>query len=451
MRRRHVFFLPALVLSAAMAWAQQPTVIASVDDLVRAGIQNNRDLASARARVEDARGQVRQAGVRPSASLDLTGATGEPFGTTGEDQYGAAVSQTLETFGKRGKRIRVAEIAQSADEADWQDRASQLAFEIRASFADLEAQRQKVRILDQLLGLNRESLRLTTARVKEGDAAPLEASLLQVEIRRAEVMRASAEGRLHSAESEVRRLTGIGAAAQLPDADPVPSANVELADLTQRALADRPDLKSARFGEQRETAGIQLVKAEAKPDVTVSAGYSRQNSQFDGLYGFTASGAISPIRDSVDSLNFGVSIPLRTSRSGAGNVQSATARASGAKAHREFLEQSIPIEVEATYRRWKTAIGSISMMQSGVIDPSQSNLKIIQEAYKSGQLRLLDVLNQQRQLVDAQLALIDAQGMPCVPGPNSSVQSEEISHEKIPDIRALLRPCDQRRLRQTES
>jgi cobalt-zinc-cadmium efflux system outer membrane protein len=47
-------------------------------------------------------------------------------------------------------------------------------------------------------------------------------------------------------------------------------------------------------------------------------------------------------------------------------------------------------------------------MQSGVIAPSQSNLKIIQEAYRVGQLRLLDVLNQQRQLVDAQLALIDA-------------------------------------------
>lgn len=409
MQGRRVFFLPAMLLSAAMAWTQQPTVIASVDDLVRAGIQNNRDLASARARIDEARGQVRQAGVRPSANLDLTGATGEPLGTTGEDQYGAAVSRTLETFGKRGKRIRVAKIAQSADEADWQDRASQLAFEIRGSFADLEAQRQKVKVLDQLLDLNRESLRLTAARVKEGDAAPLEASLLQVEISRAQVMRASAEGRLHSAESEIRRLTGIGPSAQLPDAAPVPSATSELADLTRRALADRPDLQSARLGEQRELAGISLAKAEAKPDVTVSAGYSRQNSQFDGLYGFTSLGAVSPIRDRMDTLNFGVSIPLRTSRSGAGNVQSATARASGAKAHREFLERSIPIEVEAAYQRWKTALGSLSMMQSGVIDPSQSNLKIMQEAYKSGQLRLLDVLNQQRQLVDAQLAFIDTQ------------------------------------------
>jgi cobalt-zinc-cadmium efflux system outer membrane protein len=193
MQERCVFFLPAFLLSAILASAQQPTnAMVSVDDLVRAGIANNRDLASARARIDEARGQVRQAGVRPAANLDLTGATGEPLGTTGEDQYGAGLSKTFETFGKRAKRVRVAEISMSTAEADWEDRASQLALEIRTSFADLQAQRQKVKVLDQLLNLNRESLRLTEARVKEGDVAPLEASMLQVEISRAEVMRGSA-------------------------------------------------------------------------------------------------------------------------------------------------------------------------------------------------------------------------------------------------------------------
>lgn len=407
--RRCVFFLHALLSSAILVSAQQPTsTIVSVDDLVRAGIANNRDLASVRARIDEARGQVRQARVRPAAILDLTGATGAPFGTTGEDQYGAGISQTLETFGKRSKRIRVAELAMTTDEADWQDRASQLALEIRASFADLLAQRQKVKVLDRLLDLNRESLRLTAARVEEGDVAPLEASLLQVEISRAEVMRVSAEGRLHSDEAEVRRLAGIGASTALPESDTFTAATVELTELSQRALANRADLKSASLAEQREIAGISLAKAEAKPDVTVSAGYSRQNSQFDGLYGFTNSGVISPIRERADILNFGVSVPLRTPRSGAGNIQSAAARATGAKAHVQYLEQTIPLEVEAAYQRWKAAESSVSTLQSGVIGPSQSNLAIIQEAYKAGQLRLLDVLNQQRQLVDAQLALIDA-------------------------------------------
>jgi outer membrane protein, heavy metal efflux system len=143
--------------------------------------------------------------------------------------------------------------------------------------------------------------------------------------------------------------------------------------------------------------------------VTLSAGYTRQDNQFDGLFGFNTAGSLSAIRSQDNMLNFGVSIPLRTSRSGAGNVQAATARASAARLRREYLEKNIPSEVEDAYQRWRTAAESLQMLQSGVLDPSKNNLAVIREAYKLGQLRLLDVLNEQRRLVDMQMAYIDAQ------------------------------------------
>jgi cobalt-zinc-cadmium efflux system outer membrane protein len=143
--------------------------------------------------------------------------------------------------------------------------------------------------------------------------------------------------------------------------------------------------------------------------VTLSAGYIRQNSQFDDLYGFNTSGTLSPLRDRDDILKFGVSIPLRTSRSGAGNVQAATARSSGARLHREYLDRTIPLVVESAYQNWRTAQDSLQMLQSGVLAPSAANLSVIREAYRLGQLRLLDVLNEQRRLVDTQLTYIDAQ------------------------------------------
>jgi cobalt-zinc-cadmium efflux system outer membrane protein len=76
---------------------------------------------------------------------------------------------------------------------------------------------------------------------------------------------------------------------------------------------------------------------------------------------------------------------------------------------REYLEKNIPSEVEDAYQRWRTAAESLQMLQSGVLDPSTQNLAVIREAYKLGQLRLLDVLNEQRRLVDTQMAYIDAQ------------------------------------------
>jgi cobalt-zinc-cadmium efflux system outer membrane protein len=90
-------------------------------------------------------------------------------------------------------------------------------------------------------------------------------------------------------------------------------------------------------------------------------------------------------------------------------VQAARARTSGARLRREYLERNISLEVEAAHQRWQTASESLQMLQSGVVDPSTNNLSVIREAYRLGQLRLLDVLNEQRRLVDTQLSYIDAQ------------------------------------------
>jgi len=410
MRGRSVFFLPALLFPALLLGAQQaPSTLSTVDDLVRAGIANNKDLAAVRERIAEAKGLTRQAGVRPSPTLGLDGATGKPLGTIGEEQYGAEYSQSIETFGKRGRRIRVAEFSVGIAEADFRQRSTQLAYEITAAYAEVSAERHKLKVLSDLIGLNQDTLRLTEARVKEGDVAPLEASLLKVEISRAEVSRRSAQGRLTSAELELCRLAGFDQTAPIPDSDIPAPAPTDLDTLKRQALENRSDLKTARLEEEQEAAGIELAKAEAKPDVTLSAGYTRQDNQFDGLFGYNSRGALSPLRDRDDILKFGVSIPLRTSRSGAGNVQAATARTSGARLRRGYLERNIPLEVEAAYQRWRTAADSLQLLQSGVLDPSTNNLSVIREAYKLGQLRLLDVLNEQRRLVDTQLAYIDAQ------------------------------------------
>jgi cobalt-zinc-cadmium efflux system outer membrane protein len=410
MRGIHAIFPCALLFPVLLAGAQQTaSTPQTVDELVRAGIANNKDLAAARERIAEARGLARQARVSPAPVLDLTGATGKPLGTLGEEQYGAGLSQSIETFGKRGKRARVAELGIGIAEADLQQRSAELAYQIRAAYAELAAERGKLKLLASLIELNGDTLRLTEARVKEGDVAPLEGSLLKVEISRADVSRRSAQGRFDSALLELRHLAGLDATTSIADQDVPPPQPLSLDELKKHALENRPDLQVARLEEEQESAGVALAKAESKPDVALSAGYSRQYSQFDGLYAFNRAGALNPVRDQVDILNFGVSVPLRTSRSGAGNVQAAAARASGARLRREYFERNIPLELEAAYQRWNAANESLKTLRSGVLDPSAANLSVIREAYKLGQLRLLDVINEQRRLVDAQMQYIDVQ------------------------------------------
>ena len=74
---RETFALIACVLLCPLfVRAQQPSsTLRTVDDLVRAGISNNKDLAGLRERIGEARGVAQQARVRPSPVLDLSGST----------------------------------------------------------------------------------------------------------------------------------------------------------------------------------------------------------------------------------------------------------------------------------------------------------------------------------------------------------------------------------------
>jgi cobalt-zinc-cadmium efflux system outer membrane protein len=400
--------LCVFLFAPALAGAQQASP-STVDELVRAGIAQNKDLLSLRERIAEAQGLVKQVGVRPAPILSLRGITGRPLGTYGEEQYGAEYSQPIETFGKRAKRVQVASFEVGQAEAELRERSSELAYTIRAGVAERQAELEKLKLLDNLEKVNQDALRLTEARVREGDVAPLEASLLRVEINRALVLKTSAQGRLASDESNLRKFVCLRPDQALPQIVPEPPANDTLDTLKAKALQTRSDLRIAQLQEEQDRAGIELAKANAKPDVNLSAGYTKQSSQFDGLYGQTSTGVVAPLRDRDDILSFGVTIPLRTTRSGRGDIQSATARTSGAQLRREYLERSIPLEVEAAYQRWSAAKSSLDLLHTGVLDPSVANLDVIREAYNLGQLRLLDVLNQQRQLVDTELAYIDAQ------------------------------------------
>jgi cobalt-zinc-cadmium efflux system outer membrane protein len=409
MASTRVFALCAVLLSSSWNQAQQSPP-ATVEDLVRIGITQNKDLLAVRERIAEARGTVRQAGVRPAPTLNMRGVTGRPLGTLGEDQYGADFSQTIELFGKRSKRIEVANFEVAQAEAELQQRASELAFLIRTVFADRSAELNKVKLFDQLTSLNQEALRLTDARVREGDTARLDANLLRVEINRGIVLRRGAQARLAAAELNLSKLVGIPPGQPLPElpANDIPPSTLD--ELKQKALEARADLKAAQVLEQQNRASAGLARANGKPDVNLSAGYTKQNSQFDDLFGQTATGAVAPLRDKDDLLSFGVSIPLRTSRSTRGEVESALARTSAARLRREYLERTIPLEVESAYQQWTTARESLDLLRTGVVDLSTDNLRVIQEAYRLGQLRLLDVVNEQRRLIDNQVALIDARG-----------------------------------------
>ena len=172
--------------------------------------------------------------------------------------------------------------------------------------------------------------------------------------------------------------------------------------------AERPDVRSAAILESQAQAELALAEAEGRPDVTVSARYSFRNSRFDA-FGLTAQGALTPLVDHDNLLTFGISIPFFTQQHNFGNIEAARARLAAAQLRREHLERTAALEVESVFKRFTAATRALDVLRAGVMTQSEQNLQVIRQAYNLGQLRMFDVMNEQRRAFDTQLAVIDAQ------------------------------------------
>jgi outer membrane protein TolC len=216
--------------------------------------------------------------------------------------------------------------------------------------------------------------------------------------------------RIRVAELALRRLTGMALADALPTSGPPTGgkAALSLEQSIARALEKRADLRAARLLEEQGGAETTLAKAQARPDVTFSARYVRNNTRFENQYGFTSAGALTALREQYNTLSVGVSVPLMTQRRSRGAIEAAASGAAIDRLRREYLESSIPLEVQSAYERWTAAVRTRNLLRDGVVGQSNKNLAVIREAYQLGQLRLLDVLSEQRRMTDTDLSYLDA-------------------------------------------
>ena len=409
-RRRLMSMWAAACLYAAQAQSQVAGPTFTVSELVTQALEKNRDLLAARQRLAEAQGLLRQAGVRLAPTVEVEAGTGRPLGTRGEEEYSAGFFYPFETGGKRQKRVSVAELGMALAEAEVAERTRQLTFEIRRRAAELLAARRKQDAIERLLALSSESFQITKARVDQGDAAPLEQQLLATELARVEAQQAGFAGRASAGLLHLRQVIGPPGNESFglrEEAHPV-GDDVSLEALKERARASRPDLRAAHLLEQQAVAELALQRAQGRPDVTASARYVQRNSFFEQSV-LTSLGITTQLHDRANVLTFGLSVPLFAQRSNLGNVEAAVARERAARLHHEYLESIVALEVEAAYRRWTAAQRAVALFERGVVDQSEKNLTVIRQAYTLGQLRVLDVLAEQRRLIDTELAYVDAQ------------------------------------------
>jgi outer membrane protein TolC len=246
---------------------------------VRAVLDNNPSIESARQGWRAALARVRQAGSFEDPMLELqlaplsVGATGVPLG------YEAMLSQRLPWFGKRSLDASVAAAEAEAQHSDYEGTRRELAMtaatlydQYFVAYRALDVNAAHVKLMSAMR--DAATAQLASGRGSSQDALQAEAELAHLEHdavvlqSQREILTAQMNELLHRAPE----------AALPPPVDALPMSAPQAKLSGAEGLSQRPDIAAARQRARAEQAKADRAERDAYPDFTLSTSY---NSMWD--------------------------------------------------------------------------------------------------------------------------------------------------------------------------
>jgi cobalt-zinc-cadmium efflux system outer membrane protein len=371
----------------------------TIEKLIELSGNRRADLLAARQRLAIVEGRLRQSGLRPNPTIDAEFGSPRFLGGESESDLSVGVSQVFELGGKREKRIAVAELELNQTRAEVLALERTVAAEIRQSYTNAVAAARQLDVLEKLIAADEEIVRVTEARLNEGDVAPLDVNLVKVESDRLKVQTIQARSDVETQLLVLKTLIGADIAEPLmlaSQAERPPRLDLGLTELTDIALKERADLQAARIGEQIGAARINLAKSNAVPNVAGSLRYSRSKQILD----FPPALGVNPFPQTDSELTFGVSIEIPVFNRNQGEIAAASGEHIQTQRTREFLETTIRRDVAVAYRKYRAAAESLVLYSTQILPRSEANLQTVRAAYGLGEFSVFEVVNEQRRLTE---------------------------------------------------
>ncbi len=371
----------------------------SLAEIVKRAFENNGDIKIARLEVERARARLLQAGLRANPTLEVEQTSGRLVGSPGDGSLSVGVALPFDVYNQRRRRIDVAQAEIILREAEITARQRVLASQIFVNYAEALAALRELQVLEELLELDTQTVRFVQIRVNEGETPPLELNLLQTEVERLRARRQLVEGRMQTAMSRLKFFAGVPVEEPFKLREEISTATLpQLPSGIETgiavALKSRPEIRVAELEEQVASAGLRLVRAQARPDLTAFTRYSQGRSSID-----LPTGAFPQDRNR--SLTFGVTIGLPVFNKNQGAKAEAEIAIRQAQERRLFAERIIRSEIAIAFQRVEAANRALRILENAVLPRSRQNIETIRKVYEIGELKITDLIAEQRRLLDA--------------------------------------------------
>lgn len=374
---------------------------------VESSLQHNQGFLAVKEEVEAARGDLLQARRRPNPSVELE-TRSTRFASLIEGEAGIFLTQELETFGKRGARIKVAEGNLEVAQLRLEDARRVLTREVKEGYVTLLLARDRVTLSQKLVKLQEEFLEIMRGRLKAGDIPEVEVNLAEAESGRTRQREEEFQRDARVALLKLNQVMGSPLDQEYETLEePGEALPEESPDkLLLLALDQRPDLRMAAALSRVRESELKEQKALGKPNVTVGAGYLIAKERFS-QDDVVPEGAFLSLSDTDRMIQLKVGIPLPVFDRNAGNIERARALQREAANLQGFLEENVKEELLATLATLHFARKQVQWYREGLLPQMQENLKRIQTAYRLGGQSIMAVIQAQRTYFEASLESLE--------------------------------------------
>ena len=383
---------PLLIVLLPAASAQEKLSLPAAIDTA---LSSHPGIASAQARIDQARGARRQAGLAPNPQLIVQSenirpsTSTNPFSFSQQTDNFVYLQQQFEPGGKRSRRVDAAAAEIAVMEQDLAASRLATAAAVKDAYWAAVGAQQTVALLDSTRTTFQQVVEYHEIRVREGAMA--ESDLLRIRLEADRIELAANQARLDAQRTRIQLFRAMGQSA-FPDTSL--TSNMALTDdplITPdpaAALDRRPDVLSARAAVDAARAGLRLQNANARTDYSLFFGYKRT----EGL----------------NTMMGGVQYDLPWRNRNQGNIESASAFIREAEARLAAVEATARAEIEAAHQEYVIRRRQVTDFIGRFRRQGNETSQIAQNAYRLGGADLLRLLDATRLRIEIEILSVQA-------------------------------------------